>query len=93
MVDLSILKQYHELADQLIEIADKEQLAECARLLALNVAHYEMTYGALPLEEILATTATGKPNEQQAELMAKGMETLVGMLGNVIQGLEDRVSH
>lgn len=93
MTDLTRLRQYKEIADQLIEIADKEQLAECARLLALNVAHYEMQYGALPLEEILATTSSGKPNDQQAELVAKGMETMVGMLGNVMQGFDAKVSH
>ena len=78
MTDLTKFRQYNEIADQLIEIADKEQLAECARLLAMNVAHYEMTYGAVLLDEVLATTATGIPNDQQAELMAKGMETMVG---------------
>ena len=31
MADLFILKQYYELADQLIEMADKEPLAECAK--------------------------------------------------------------
>lgn len=93
MTDLTRFRQYKEIADQLIEIADKEQLAECARLLALNVAHYEMQYGALLLDEILATTATGKPNDQQAELVAKGMEVMVGMLGNVMQGFDAKVSH
>jgi len=93
MTDLTKFLQYKEIDDQLVEIADKEQLAECARLLAINVAHYEMKYGAVLLEEILATTQTGKLNEQQAELMAKGTETLVGMLGNVMQGFDQQVSH
>ena len=93
MTDLTKYQQYLQLADRLVEIADKEQLAECARLLALNVAHYEMQYGALPLDETLATTSSGKPNDQQAELVAKGMEVMLGVLGNVMQGLEDRISH
>jgi hypothetical protein len=93
MTDLTKYRQYSEIAEQLIKIADKEQLAECARLLAMNVAHYEMKYGALLLEEILATTQSGTPNDQQAELMAKGTETLVGMLGNVMQGFDKQVSH
>lgn len=93
MTDLTKYRQYSEIAEQLIKIADKEQLAECARLLAMNVAHYEMKYGAMLLEEILATTQSGTPNEQQAELMAKGTETLVGMLGNVMQGFDEQVSH
>jgi len=89
----SKLQQYLELSDKLVEIADKEQLAECARLLAMNVAHYEMQYGELPLDAILATNSTGIANDQQNELTAKGMETLVGVLGSVIQGFDDRVSH
>jgi len=40
MADLSSFKQYYRLADVLIEPASKEQLAECTRLLALNLAHY-----------------------------------------------------
>jgi hypothetical protein len=38
---LSSFQQYYKLADVLIEQASKEQLAECARLLALNLAHYQ----------------------------------------------------
>jgi hypothetical protein len=93
MTDLTKYRQYSEIAEQLIKIADKEQLAECARLLAMNVAHYEMKYGAMLLDEVLATTQSGTPNDQQAELMAKGTETLVGMLGNVMQGFDKQVSH
>ena len=39
MTDLSTFEQYYKLADKLIEHATKELLAECARLLALNLAH------------------------------------------------------
>jgi hypothetical protein len=45
MADLSSFQQYYKLADVLIEQASKEQLAECARLLALNLAHYQGLYG------------------------------------------------
>lgn len=93
MTDLTKYQHYLQLADRLVEIADKEQLAECARLLAMNLAHYEMTFGELPLDATLATTATGKPNDLQAELVAKGMQAMVGVLGGLLQGLEDRVSH
>ena len=57
MSDISDFHRYTVLLDKLIKIADKEELAECARLLAMNVAHYEMRYGALPLEEQLAVTS------------------------------------
>jgi hypothetical protein len=93
MTDLKKLKQYIALADTLIERADKEQLAECARILAMNIAHYETEYGELPLDAILAATNTGIANDQRNELTVKGMETLVGVLGTVMQGFDEEISH
>ncbi|SFH58363.1 hypothetical protein SAMN05216299_12621 [Nitrosospira sp. Nsp14] len=55
MADLSTFEQYYKLADMLIQKATKEQLAECARLLALNLAHYKARHGKLPLDETQAS--------------------------------------
>ena len=87
MSDLTTFGQYYKLADQLIENASKEEVAECARLLALNVAHYQSKYGELPLDETLAMIGMTKPNTEQLQLMADGMEVLVGVLGSVVSGL------
>jgi len=87
MADLSTFAQYYKLADQLIEKVSKEDLAECARLMALNVAHYQSKYGELPLDETLAMINLNKPNEKQLQLMTNGMEIFVGVLGNVIAGI------
>ena len=87
MADLSTFEQYYKLADQLIEKSSKEDIAECARLLALNVAHYQSKHGELPLNETLAMIGMTKPNEAQVQLMADGMEVLVGVLGSVSSGL------
>lgn len=87
MADLSTFEQYYKLADQLIEKASKEDIAECARLLALNVAHYQSKYGMLPLDDALAMIGMNKPNEEQVQLMADGVEILVGVLGSVCSGL------
>jgi hypothetical protein len=90
MADLDLFKEYNQLADRLIEVATKEELAETARLLALNVAHYQSRFGELPLEGMLAMLSVATPNEEQAALLASGMETLVGVLGLVRScGLED----
>jgi hypothetical protein len=87
MADLSIFEHYYKLADMLIEKATKEEVAECARLLALNLAHHQARHGEIPLEEMLALLDTAEPNEEQARFLADGMETLVGVLGNVCSGL------
>lgn len=91
MADLSSFQQYYKLADVLIEQASKEQLAECARLLALNLAHYQGLYGEVPLGETLAILEASEPSDDQSKLLADGMEILVGVLGNVLSGLgEDK---
>jgi len=87
MTDLSEFQQYYTLADRLIEDATKEQLAECARLLALNLAHYQGKFGELPLDETLAIINATEPNDEQAVLLRDGMEVLVGVLGSVLSGI------
>ena len=51
MADLETFDQYYKLADLLTQQASKERLAECARLLALNLAHHQGKHGGIPLEE------------------------------------------
>lgn len=87
MADLSSFQQYYKLADILIKQASKEQLAECARLLALNLAHYQGLYGDVPLDATLAILDASEPNDDQAMLLVGGMEVLVGVLGGVLSGL------
>lgn len=90
MADLSSFQQYYKLADILIEQASKEQLAECARLLAFNLAHYQGLYGDVPLDATLATLDASEPNDDQAMLLGGGMEMLVGVLGGVLSGLDEK---
>jgi hypothetical protein len=87
MTDLSLFAEYNKLADLLIAQASKEQIAECARLLALNLAHYQSKYGELPLEETLAIIDADEPNVEQVEMLANGMENLVGVLATVCSGI------
>ena len=87
MTDLVELSHYYNLADQLIEKASKQDIAEAARLLALNLAHYQIKYGELPLDETLAMLDVVKPNSNQTEMLVKGMENLIGVLGNVVMGI------
>jgi hypothetical protein len=90
MTDLSEFDQYYKLADMLIDQADKGQIAECARLLALNLAHYQGKYGEIPLDETLAILDAEEPNDDQARLLASGMQNLVGVLGSVVSGLGEK---
>lgn len=88
MSDLKTFATYYTLADKLIEKVSKEDLAETARLLALNIAHYQSKYGQLPLDETLAVLGQAQPNDAQLEILNSGMEILVGVLGNVVSGID-----
>ena len=72
-----------QLADQLIESANKGQLAETARLLALNLAHYQIRFGETPLENYEKLMAIQEMDYETARLVAVGMENLIGVLGLV----------
>jgi hypothetical protein len=67
--------------------------AECARLLAMDIAHYKMKYGELPLEEPFAITYAEELNDQQRELVIDGMDIMAGILVSVIQGLDEKTEH
>jgi hypothetical protein len=86
MADMQLFRQYNELADLLIERSSKEDVAETARLLAMNLAHYQSKFGDLPLEATLAMLETDRPNEDQLKILVSGMENLVGVLGMVSSG-------
>jgi hypothetical protein len=91
MADFTEFEQYHRLAEALIAKASHEDLAECARLLALNLAHYQGLYGMVPLDKTLAVLDATEPNDEQLVLLTVGMANLVGVLGNVLSGLgQDR---
>jgi hypothetical protein len=86
MADLSTFEHYYKLADDLIEGATKEQLAECTRLLALNLAHHQALYGEIPPDQTLTILEGGEPNEAQLKLLIAGMKNLIGVLGDIING-------
>ena len=93
MPDRSKIEQYMALADKLVLLADKEELAECGRILAMNLAHYKTKYGELPQDDGMFSADLVELSEQQAQLIIEGMETLVGVLGSVIQGLDETTEH
>jgi len=89
MATLLELSHLYNLSDQLIEKASKQELAETARLLAVNLSHYQMKYGDLPLDEQLAMIDIDKPNAEQTQMLANGMTNLIGLLGNVVMGINE----
>lgn len=86
MAEMSTFDQTYELADILVENATKEQLAECARVLALNLAHHQIKHGEVPVDQTLALLRTFEPNDEHLDLLVDGMVNLIGVLLNVCSG-------
>ena len=88
MDNLEHFRTFYELADRLIAEASKENVAEAARILAMNVAHYQQKYGALEFENFAEMLRADHIDEQTAALLSGGMQNLVGALGQVL-GMDD----
>ncbi len=80
---LAEFKDYYKRLDAMTAESTKENLAECARLLALNVAHYKAKYGELPLEEHQAMLEADDIDEEMAKLLASGVLEMAVVLALV----------
>jgi hypothetical protein len=80
---------YTRLADDLIEQASKEQLADVARLLALNIGWYHERYGDVPQEELLQLVRVENLGDDGKRLLLHGMQNLVSALAEVMGVAED----
>ncbi|MEI7842480.1 MAG: hypothetical protein WCI39_05555 [Gallionellaceae bacterium] len=88
MSDADTPKQNLKLVDTLIAKCSKEDIVDAARLLALNVAHYQSKYGTLSLDETLAMLC--EDCSQQRQLSSDGAQVLANALESFVT--EIRVS-
>jgi len=79
---------YYQLANRMIEAADKNTLAEVARILAIHIAHYQAKYGKVSMEETVKLLHSVTLTDKEVGTAADAMEYLVAVLG-VAAGLVD----
>ena len=77
------LAEFVKLTDRMIGDASKDALAEAARMLAIQVGHYQRKFGILPFEEAIELLESQSLNEEQAGWMADGLETLAVAIASV----------
>ena len=73
----------------LIKRATKDQLAECARLLALSLAHQQINHEEIPVDQTLASLRSFEWSEEHLNLLMEGMLNLIGVLVNVCGDVRD----
>ena len=74
-----------QLSDKMLSRAEREDLEECARILATYCAHYRSKFGDLPMSDTLELLASETMNDDQATWIGDGLEMVVGVLGALEQ--------
>src|SRR5450759_5270178 len=82
-------KTYWQLSEQLIANASKEDLAEAARILAIQAAHFARKYGELQLPDLARLLSATSVDEESVGLLRDGTEALIGVLAMVTGGIGD----
>ena len=83
---------YWRLAEDMLDKASKEDLAEALRILALQSAHYARKYGELQLPDLTELLSTVALDDGRIGLLKDGSIALVGVLGSVMSGTLDEDS-
>lgn len=78
---LSQIRDYCPMLDNLFKLADKELLAEVARILALHVAYYERKYGPMPIQSTTAMFGSHSLTQEESEQLAEAMKCLIVAIG------------
>jgi len=89
MSDIDEFRSYSALANQLIDAMDKEQIAECLRVVTVHLADYQRRFGEIAKPDLLALAGATELSDDQARLVRDGMELLVGYLASMRDGWED----
>lgn len=74
------LKDYHELAKQIMAVADKTGIEEAAQVLAVHFGYYQRRNGKVPMEETLAALHGDEPVAEQLADLSEGSQSLLAVL-------------
>ena len=79
-------EQFLKLSDGMLVRAERNDLEECARILAVQCAHYRSKFGELPMSDALDALTSETMNDEQATWIGDGFEMVVGVLGMLEHG-------
>jgi len=74
-----------QLSDDMLIRAERDDLEESVRILAVQCAHYKATFGELPISETLDVLNNETMNDERAKWIADGLEMVVGVLAMLEQ--------
>ena len=80
---------YWRLSEEMISKASKEDLAETARILAMQAAHMTRKFGEQPMPDYVNLLSAPNLDEESIALLRDGAEAFVGGLATVSSGTLD----
>lgn len=72
-----------QLSDKMLARAERQDLVECIRLLAVYCAEYRSKFGVLPFTGALDLLSRETIDDDQATRLADGWQIIVGVLGSL----------
>lgn len=84
MTDLERLRSSAAVADDLLQAATPDQMAEALKILALNLAAYRAQFGEIPQTEVLDTLRSATIGDGMAVRLADTIAQLCGVLRTVM---------
>ena len=61
--------------------AERDDLEESVRILAVQCAHYRSKFGELPMSDTNEVLSSETMNDEQAKWIGDGLDMVVGVLG------------
>ena len=90
---MSTVTQLLRDGDDLIDDATKEDLADCAKVLAVALALYQRRYGDLDLSDAREAAVYPELRTELEEEFSAAMETFVSVLSEVVEDNKGRTLH
>jgi hypothetical protein len=77
------LTQLTTLTDRMVNDASREAIVTAARMLAVQLGHYQRKFGVMPFDESVDLLESTGLNEEQAGQVADGLELLAMAMATV----------
>ena len=78
---ISRFATFLQLSDDMLVRAERDDLEECVRILAVHCAHYRSKFGELSMSDTLELLSCETMNDEQARWIGDGLELVVATLG------------
>lgn len=82
---------YWQLSEEMIAKASKDDLAEVARILAMQAAHLTRKYGMQELPDLAHLLSATTLDDESIALLRDGTEAFVGVLATVSGAMLDEI--